>query len=97
MEDLEQLAHIAEGVDIILKQELKKADISADIAEARIYNEKSVGVQGDQGTYSHIAEITVFSKGTFVWRPELLSRLSTRITNEVRGVNRVVYALANKE
>lgn len=49
---------------------------------------RSVGVQGDCRTYAHPAAVA----GALDW--EALDRLSTDITNEIAGVNRVVYAVA---
>jgi GMP synthase (glutamine-hydrolysing) len=51
---------------------------------------RSVGVQGDGRTYAHPALV----RGPRDWRE--LENLSTRITNAVRGVNRVVYALSSR-
>jgi GMP synthase (glutamine-hydrolysing) len=48
---------------------------------------KSVGVQGDERSYAHPAVV----RGTCDW--SLLEKLSTTVTNKVRSVNRVVYAL----
>ncbi len=95
MENLEELTSLAKQADIILKEELAKDGIEYDMAEARAYNGKRVGVQGDQRTYKHPIEVTLFHKGNFVWREEFLKRLSTRITNEV-DTNTVLYAIAFK-
>ncbi|HLD48850.1 MAG TPA: GMP synthase (glutamine-hydrolyzing), partial [archaeon] len=62
----------------------------------RIYDIKSVGVQGDERTYSYPAEIELRLDGKVVWDAEFSKRLSSRITNEVSGVNRVVYVFAKK-
>ena len=96
MEDF-NLQDLAIKVDKILKEELGKADISYDMAEARIYDVKTVGVQGDERTYLYPAEIELRQDGKIIWRPDFLQILSTRITNEVRGVNRVVYVLGFKK
>jgi GMP synthase (glutamine-hydrolysing) len=48
---------------------------------------RSVGVQGDSRTYAHPALLT----GDLDW--ELLDRLSTKITNTIKTINRVVYGL----
>jgi GMP synthase (glutamine-hydrolysing) len=63
---------------------------------------KTVGVMGDYRTYEYICSIRVvesqdamtanFSK--LEW--ELLERIGTRIINEVKGINRVVYDITNK-
>ena len=91
MENISELQDLAKRVDHILKEELGKEKINYDLAEARIYSAKTVGVQGDERTYGHPAEITLFYKKDFVWNTEFLQRLSIRITNEIKGVNKVVY------
>ena len=55
--------------------------------EAMILPVRSVGVQGDSRTYAHPAAVN----GPLAW--ETLDLLSTDITNEIRGVNRVVYTI----
>ena len=97
MENLNELTDLARKVDIILKEELSRGSIEYDMAEARIYNAKRVGVQGDARTYRYPAEITLFQKMNFVWDEEFLRRLSTRITNEITDVNTVLYVTAKKD
>lgn len=94
MGNLEELTRIAREVDVILQRELEKANISYDLAEVRIYNVKTVGVQGDERTYTYPAEINLRQRKGIFWDPEFLANLSTKITNEVKDVNRVVYVLA---
>jgi len=96
MENVEELTGLAREVEKILKEELQKGNIQPDFAEARVYNAKSIGVQGDQRTYTYPAEITLLSKGSFIWEPKFLSNLSNRITNEIKDINRVVYVTAMK-
>ena len=91
--DIGKLQKLAIEADKILREELEKARFEYDFAEVRIYNLRTVGVQGDNRTYLHPAEVTIKSKGSFVWDAEFVSRLSTRITNEVRGINRVLYTV----
>ncbi|MGH7233577.1 MAG: glutamine-hydrolyzing GMP synthase [Nitrospiraceae bacterium] len=63
---------------------------------------RTVGVMGDQRTYDHVVAIravTSLDGMTADWAKlphELLGRMSTRIINEVRGVNRVVYDISSK-
>ena len=63
---------------------------------------KSVGVMGDRRTYQSVVVIRLVRSVdgmTADWypaRPELLSRISNRIVNEVEGVNRVVYDITSK-
>ncbi len=58
-----------------------------------------MGVQGDERTYGYPAEITLFNKDRFIWTKKegFLEKLSNRITNEVKGINRVVYTTAFKK
>lgn len=63
---------------------------------------KSVGIMGDQRTYENILAIRAVTSDdamTADWAPlqhDVLARLSNRIINEVRGVNRVVYDISSK-
>ena len=65
-------------------------------------NTHSVGVMGDARTYDYVlalraVETSDFMTGEFAHLPyALLYRISQRITNEVRGVNRVVYDITGK-
>ena len=93
---IEELKNLACKADKILKEELEKENIDYILAEARIYNVKTVGVQGDYRTYCYPAEITLYQKENFVWNEDFLSSLSTRITNEIKEINRVVYLIGFK-
>ena len=63
---------------------------------------RSVGVMGDGRTYEHAVALRAVQTTDFMtaqWAPlpyELLARVSSRITNEVRGINRVVYDVSSK-
>jgi GMP synthase (glutamine-hydrolysing) len=63
---------------------------------------KSVGIMGDQRTYENILAIRAVTSDdamTADWAPlphDILARISNRIINEVRGVNRVVYDISSK-
>jgi GMP synthase (glutamine-hydrolysing) len=63
---------------------------------------RSVGVMGDGRTYDHAVALRAVETTDFMtahWAPlphELLARVSNRITNEVRGINRVVYDVSSK-
>lgn len=88
------LRDLATKANEILLNELANSGTAYDHAEARTYNIKTVGVQGDNRTYGHVIEIEVTCQDNRVWTPDLLARISTRITNEIKGVNRVAYVLA---
>jgi GMP synthase (glutamine-hydrolysing) len=63
---------------------------------------RSVGVMGDGRTYEHAVALRAVQTTDFMtahWAPlphELLATVSNRITNEVRGINRVVYDVSSK-
>ena len=63
---------------------------------------KSVGVMGDGRTYEYVVSLRAVQTSDFMtadWAPlphELLGRVSNRIINEVRGINRVVYDISSK-
>ncbi len=63
---------------------------------------KSVGVMGDARTYEYVVALRAVQTQDFMtahWAPlphDLLARVSNRIINEVRGVNRVVYDISGK-
>ena len=91
---IEELAGLAQRVDHILKEELEKFKIDYDVAETRVFNARNVGILGDQRSYAYPAEVTIRESGKDFYNTEFLSRLSTRITNEVLGINRVVYHIS---
>ena len=94
-----KLQKLAGKVDAILREELKKNKVRPSFAETRILDCKSVGVQGDERTYGYPAEITLYQGKEFIWkrRTSFLEHLSNRITNEVCGVNRVIYTTAKRD
>ncbi|RMH34631.1 MAG: glutamine-hydrolyzing GMP synthase [Nitrospirae bacterium] len=99
----ERLAQLQEA-DAIVTEEIRKAGLSREIwqAFAVLLPIHTVGVMGDQRTYESVIAIravTSVDGMTADWAPlphELLGRLSSRIINEVAGVNRVVYDISSK-
>jgi len=99
----ESLGILREADDIIL-QEAKKAGIYAKLwqAFAVLLPVRSVGVMGDQRTYQQVIVVRLVQSTdgmTANWypaTPKLLAKISTRIVNEVDGVNRVVYDITTK-
>ena len=99
-ERLEVLRH----ADYIVMDEIRKAKVYYDLwqAFAVLTNTQSVGVQGDFRTYGHtlaIRCVTAEDAMTADWARlpyDLLARISNRITNEVRAINRVVYDITSK-
>jgi GMP synthase (glutamine-hydrolysing) len=99
----EKLAMLREA-DWILRQEVKEADLERSIWQyfAALLPVRSVGVMGDDRTYAHpivIRAVTSEDAMTADWARlpyDLLERISSRIVNEVPGVNRVLYDITSK-
>ena len=88
--------------DAIFREEMALAGIAADQYFAALTNLRSVGVMGDGRSYDcaialRSVETRDFMTAEFSRLPwELLDRVSVRIVNEVRGVNRVLYDITSK-
>lgn len=90
--------------DWILIEEIKKAGYYKRMWQAFcvFLPVKSVGVMGDERTYENVVAIRAVTSvdgmtADWVRLPaELLARVSNRIINEVRGINRVVYDISSK-
>jgi GMP synthase (glutamine-hydrolysing) len=90
--------------DTIVIDELCKAGLYRKIQQAFavLLPVQSVGVMGDERTYQDVVAVRAVQTDDFMtadWYPlpyEVLQRISTRITNSVRGVNRVVYDISSK-
>jgi len=101
--DRESLEILRAADDIVL-QEVQRAGIYKKLwqAFAVLLPVRSVGVMGDQRTYHRVVVVRLVQSSdgmTANWYPappKLLARISTRIVNEVRGVNRVVYDVTTK-
>ncbi|MBI2594315.1 glutamine-hydrolyzing GMP synthase [Candidatus Curtissbacteria bacterium] len=95
---------ILRQVDEIFISELKSNNIYKEVnqAFAALLPVKSVGVMGDARTYSYIIALRSVDTQDFMtadWSKishQVLERISSRIVNEVRGVNRVVYDITQK-
>jgi GMP synthase (glutamine-hydrolysing) len=93
-----------QDADAIVMDEIEKAGLYDDLwqAFAVLTDTRSVGVQGDFRTYGHVVAlraVTADDAMTADWARlpyDVLARISNRIVNEVRGVNRVVYDITSK-
>ncbi|MCK9391513.1 MAG: glutamine-hydrolyzing GMP synthase [Syntrophales bacterium] len=95
---------ILKKADFVLLDEIRAADLYGKLWQsfAVLLPIKSVGIMGDQRTYENILAIRAVTSDdamTADWARiphELLAKISNRIINEVRGVNRVVYDISSK-
>ncbi len=99
----ERLA-VLRGAEAIVDQEIRQAGLYREIwqAFAVLLPIRTVGVMGDQRTYDHVIAlraVTSVDGMTADWAKipnDVLGRISNRIINEVKGVNRVVYDISSK-
>lgn len=97
-------AFIVRESDAILRDEIAKAGLAQSISQyfTVLTGVHTVGVMGDERSYDNVVAIRAvttddFMTGDFARIPyPTLARISERIVNEVRGVNRVVYDVTTK-
>jgi GMP synthase (glutamine-hydrolysing) len=95
---------ILRQADVIYLEEIRAAGLYDDIwqAFAVLLPVRSVGVMGDERTYENVCALRAVTSRdgmTADWYPfphDVLARISTRIINEVDGINRVVYDISSK-
>lgn len=95
---------ILQHADSIYIEEIRNAGLYDKISQAFavLLPVRAVGVQGDKRTYEQVIALRAVTSEDFmtadwfVFPPEVLRRISSRITNEVSGVNRVTYDISSK-
>ena len=95
---------ILKDADYIFREEIAKAGLDKSINQyfAVLTNLKSVGVMGDERTYDYTVALRAVTTTDFMtaeWSKipfEVLETVSSRIVNEVKHVNRVVYDITGK-
>jgi GMP synthase (glutamine-hydrolysing) len=100
----EERLELLRKVDAVYIEQIREAGLYDQIwqAFAVLLPIKSVGVMGDGRTYDHVVALRAVTSRdgmTADWYPfpyEVLGKISNRIINEVRGVNRVVYDVSSK-
>ncbi len=99
-----EYADLLRRADAIFIEELRAAGWYDKVAQAFavFLPVKSVGVMGDGRTYEYVVALRAVQTSDFMtahWAPlpyDLLAKVSNRIINEVRGINRVVYDVSSK-
>jgi GMP synthase (glutamine-hydrolysing) len=99
----ERLARLRDA-DAILIEEIRRAELYRRTSQvfAVLLPVQTVGVMGDARTYEEVIAIRAIETEDFMTADwchlpyDLLARISSRIINEVRGVNRVVYDISSK-
>ena len=95
---------ILKDADAIFREEIANAKLDRDINQyfAVLTNMRSVGVMGDERTYDYTVALravttTDFMTGEWAQIPyDILGKISARIVNEVKHVNRIVYDITSK-
>lgn len=100
----EEKLELVRETDFILRDEVKKAGLDTAIWQyfTVLPDIKSVGVMGDERTYSHaivlraVESVDGMTSDWYKIPYEVLGAISSRIVNEVKGINRVVYDITQK-
>ena len=95
---------VLRAADAIIEEEIRAAGLYEAIWQSFgvLLPVRSVGVMGDARTYDDAIAVRCVTTDDFMtadWTHlphDLLARISTRIINEVKGVNRVVYDISSK-
>jgi len=95
---------VLRGADTIIEQEIRAAGLYESIWQSFgvLLPVRTVGVMGDERTYANVLALrAVHSRDgmTADWVPlpyDLLATISSRLVNEVKGINRVVYDISSK-
>lgn len=100
----EEKVKIVQDADAIYREEIAKAGCDKGLGQyfAALTNMRSVGVMGDERTYDYAVALRAVTTSDFMtaeaaeipW--EVLHKVTNRIVNEVKGVNRVVYDCTSK-
>ena len=95
---------IVQDADAIYREEIAKAGVDKGLGQyfAALTNMRSVGVMGDERTYDYAVALRAVTTSDFMtaeaaqipW--EVLGTVASRIVNEVKGVNRVMYDCTGK-
>lgn len=95
---------IVREADYIFREEIARANLDKEISQyfAVLTGVKTVGVMGDERTYDYVVALRAVITTDFMtakWAKipfDLLERVSNRIVNEIKNVNRVLYDITSK-
>ena len=95
---------ILQQADAIYLEEIRAAGLYERISQAFavLLPVRAVGVMGDQRTYEQVIALRAvqsedfMTADWFMFPPDVLRRISSRITNEIAGINRVTYDITSK-
>ncbi|KAI9509819.1 hypothetical protein F5148DRAFT_694734 [Russula earlei] len=95
---------LLQRADAIYLEEIRAAGLYERISQAFavLLPVRAVGVMGDQRTYEQVVALRAvqsedfMTADWFVFPPDVLRRISSRITNEIAGINRVTYDITSK-
>lgn len=95
---------VLQDADAVFRDEIEKSGIAQELSQffAVLPDVKTVGVMGDHRTYDHLIAIRAVTTDDFMTADfakipyDILSRVASRIINEVENVNRVVYDITSK-
>jgi GMP synthase (glutamine-hydrolysing) len=100
----EEKVKMVQEADAIYREEIAKAGVDKGLGQyfAALTNMRSVGVMGDERTYDYAIALRAVTTSDFMtaesaelpW--EVLGKVTSRIVNEVKGVNRVLYDCTGK-
>ncbi len=95
---------VLQDADAVFRDEIKRSGIENELSQyfAVLPDIRTVGVMGDHRTYDHLIAIRAVTTDDFMTADfaripyDVLQRVSSRIINEVKNVNRVVYDITSK-
>ena len=101
--DEDKLSILREA-DAIVREEIRQANLHRDVWQYFVVLTplRTVGVKDDERTYDYVAALRAVNSGdgmTADWARlpyEVLERISTRVVNQVKGINRLVYDITPK-
>ena len=99
-----QKADTLRDADFIFREEIARAGEDKNLSQyfAVLTNSRSVGVMGDGRTYDYTLALRGVTTSDFMtadWARipyDVLDRISVRLVNEVKGINRIVYDITSK-